>query len=189
MQTQNIATSFNFLETFYGQLLVELLGGMIGSFIFLFIILLILRPKIDIASFICKVQKEGKAYYTFKFVNKSFFHAHDLKIELYVTKKIPMGRGKYNKTYQKLMLLNSEVNYLHKKPIFNGSSDEYKHCMLVSTSDNLENILNNDDSAVLIRICLKHGLTGLSNVFEQDFANNSDIKHSKFKPGPKFDVS
>ncbi|MFN5557594.1 MAG: hypothetical protein ACK48F_15360, partial [Chryseotalea sp.] len=96
MQTQNIATSFNFLETFYGQLLVELLGGMIGSFIFLFIILLILRPKIDIASFICKVQKEGKAYYTFKFVNKSFFHAHDLKIELYVTKKIPMGRGKYN---------------------------------------------------------------------------------------------
>jgi len=37
-------------------------------------------------------------------------------------------------------------------------------------------------------ICLKHGLTGLSNVFEQDYANTNDIKHSKFKPGPKFDV-
>jgi hypothetical protein len=36
---------------------------------------------------------------------------------------------------------------------------------------------------------VKHGLTGLSSVFEQDYAHPEDIKQmKKFKPGSKFDV-
>lgn len=178
----------SFWGTFWGQLWVDILGGIIGAFVFLFIVLWFFRPKINIASFLCKIPHNGKNYYHFKFVNASIFDAHDVKIELHEIKKIPMGGGQYNNTYKKLELLNSEVAYLPRKPMSWARRDDHPHCMIVRTLNDIDGIVSDENSAVLIRISLKHGLTGLSNVFEQDYANTNDIKPYKYKPGPKFDV-
>ena len=189
MDSVSVSWSNNsFWGTFWGQFSIDILGGIIGAFFFLFIVLFFLRPKINIASFLCRILHNGKNYYHFKFVNASIFDAHDVKIELYEIRKIPMGGGQYNNTYKKLELLNSEVACLPRKPMPWAKREDHPHCMIVRTLNDIDSIVSDENSAVLIRITLKHGLTGLSNVFEQDYANNNDIKPSKYKPGPKFDV-
>lgn len=60
--------------------------------------------------------------------------------------------------------------------------------MTVRTSDDISGILSDETAAVLIRVSLRHGLTGLSSVFEQDYAGDQQIKTSKYKLGSKFDV-
>ncbi|MBX7125699.1 MAG: hypothetical protein K1X47_08410 [Cyclobacteriaceae bacterium] len=75
--------------TFWGQFTIEILGGLTGAFIFLFIVLWFVRPKIRIAGFLCKIPNGGIDYYHFKFVNDSFFDAHDVKIDCMRFEKFP----------------------------------------------------------------------------------------------------
>ncbi len=169
-----------FWGTFWGQLL----GDILGAFVFLFLILLLLRPKVRIAPFLCKISDN----YHFKFVNVSIFDAHDIKAELYEIRKVPMGNGDFNNTYRKLALQNGEIAYLPKRPLLWQKNKDYPHCMTVRTSEDISGILSDETAAVLIRVSLRHGLTGLSSVFEQDYAGDQQIKTSKYKPGSKFDV-
>ncbi len=49
--------------TFWGQFWVELIGGTISAFIFLFLVLYLLKPKIRIAPFLCRVLNSGNNHY------------------------------------------------------------------------------------------------------------------------------
>lgn len=66
---------------------IELLGGTIGSFIFLFIILFFgCAPRIAIANMIAKLEntfdKETPYTFVFKIVNRSWFDAYEIQLEL-----------------------------------------------------------------------------------------------------------
>jgi hypothetical protein len=50
------------MNTFWGQMGIELLGGTIGSFIFLFIILFWMRPRISIGNMIAKLENTFDKY-------------------------------------------------------------------------------------------------------------------------------
>ena len=81
----------------WSHFLFGLTYAIVASLMFLFIVLFLFKPKIRIAPFLCKLTNPGEpVYYSFKFVNTSFFPAHDVKIELHKIRKIPMGNGKYN---------------------------------------------------------------------------------------------
>src|SRR5690349_19397059 len=96
-------------SNFWGQLTIELIGGFLSSLIFLYLVLLLFKSKIRIASFLCRMNRAGEQYYTFKFVNTSLFAAYDVKVELYKIRKIPMGGGKYNNEYKKLSMANDNI--------------------------------------------------------------------------------
>ncbi|HET6254168.1 MAG TPA: hypothetical protein VFE32_08845 [Puia sp.] len=156
-----------------------------ASLIFLFVVLIFFKPRIRIAPFAGKIQSNGNSVYIFKFVNKSYYSAHDAKAELHQIRRIPMGNGKYNNEYQKLSLLNGDIFRIPGKLPIWAKDDAYPHCLIVYSSENLDEILANDSYAVILRVGLKHGLTGLSKVFDQEYAK-TDIRAGKFKPGPKF---
>lgn len=59
---------------------------------------------------------------------------------------------------------------------------------MVRTFEDLNEILNVEHNAIILRISLKHGLSGLSNVFEHEYGNVEDIKKGKFKPVTKFEI-
>src|ERR1035437_5929071 len=69
--------------------------ALVASLIFLFIVLVFLRPKIEISPFICKqinnLDKETDFFYVFKIINKSYFSAFDVQIECF---KTTLYRGK-----------------------------------------------------------------------------------------------
>jgi hypothetical protein len=175
--------------TFWGQLEIELIGGIISGLVFLFIILFFFKPTIRICKFLCKVQPNGQShYYSFKFVNISFFSAHDIKVELHMVRKIPMGGGTFNNTYKQLTLVNSDISHIPSRTSFWNKQLHNPHCVIVRSVEDLNNILSDDLNAINLKVSLKHGLTGLAKVFEQEYANEEDIKVGKFKPGTKFGV-
>lgn len=173
--------------TFWGQLQIELIGGTISAFIFLFIVLWLFKPKIKIAPFLCKeTTSAGNVFYVFKFINKSFFPAHDIKVELHQLRKIPMGNGNFNNEYMKLTLVNSVISHISARTTIFRKDKGHPHCVTIRSTEDINTILTEELHAILLKISLKHGLTGLSNVFEQEYANLEDIKSGKFKPGTKF---
>lgn len=161
-----------------------LVYGITASLLFLFIVLILFKPKIIIAPFLCKAN--GDTWYVFKFVNVSFFSAHDIKVELHKIRKIPMGGGTYNNVNEKLTLLNGEISHIPKRLTVFNKSNLNPHCITVRSSEDINKILSDEACGILLRVGLKHGLTGLSKVFEREYANVEEIKAGKFKPGAKF---
>lgn len=171
----------------WSHFLFGLTYAIVASLIFLFIVLILFKPKIRICPFLTYVQAGvDTPYYTFKFVNVSYFSAHDIHAELHKTRKIPMGGGKYNNEYEKLTLVNGEMSHVPRRLPFWSKNDANPHCMTVRSTQNIREILTPESNGIVLRISLKHGLTGLSKVFEQEYANEQDIKQGKFKPGTKF---
>lgn len=175
-----------FWGSFWGQMIIEIVGGTIGALIFLFIVLFFIRPRIKIADFFCEVTDvDGSLYYSFKFVNRSFFNAHHAQVELYKMRRIPMGNGCYNNICNKITLVNGIFNHVPGRPL-TGKTQDNQHCILVRSTENIKEVLTPDENSILLKISLNHGLTGLSGVFEQEYANLSDIRSGRFKPGTKF---
>lgn len=178
-----------FWGTFLGQLSIELIGGTVGSLIFLFIVLFCFRPKLSLGKFICVNKPDGIATtYYFKFANLSFFAAHDISIELFVAKKIPMGGGKFNSKFEKLDLILDHISHVPGRPFKWNTRLDNRHCLVIRCHEDLNTILAVETNAIVLKISLKHGLTGLAEVFEQEYANVEDIKQGKFIPGTKFGV-
>jgi hypothetical protein len=176
----------NHWESFSGQLQLHLLGGILSAFIFLFIVLFFFKPKIRIAKFLCK--PKDSEFYIFKLVNVSFFSAHDLHVELYKIRRIPMGGGQFNNEYEKLTLLNSQISHIPQRPMFWKKNKDHPHCITVRSKENLNEILKQDTNAISLKVSLKHGLTGLHGVFEREYATEPDIQAGRFKPGTKFGI-
>ncbi len=176
----------DYWSTFFGQFWIELIGGTIAALIFLFLVLYFFKPKIRICHFLCKTSVNQQTVYIFKFVNKSFFSAHDIKVELYKIRKIPMGKGEYNNQHEILNIINGNISHIPRRPFFWQKQLHHPHCIVVRSFDDLNTILAEDANGIILRVSLKHGLTGLSNVFEQEYGNESDIKNGKYKPGTKF---
>lgn len=177
-----------FWSSFWGNLSIELIGGLISALIFLFFVLIFFKPKIKIAPFLCKVDSTPP-YYLFKFVNKSLFAAHEISVELHLMKRVPMGQGNFNSEYKKLSIQNGQISHIPKSPLFwQKKNDSHPHCILVRSSDDIDAILNDPLQSIVIKVSLKHGLTGLSEIYEQEYGNTSDVKVSKFKPGTKFET-
>lgn len=182
--------SSDFWGTFWGQFWIELLGGTLAAFLFLFIILWLLKPKVQIAPFICCVNPTyGRpSYYSFKFINKSFFAAHEIKVELHKLRKIPMGNGEFNNEYSKLTIVNCEISHIPGRTTALRKNKDHPHCIIIRSTEDISFILSEEMHALQLRVSLKHGLTGLLNVFEREYANTQDIKTGKFRPGTKFDL-
>lgn len=176
-----------FWQTFAGQLTIELIGGIVGGLVFLFMVLLVFRPKIKIANFICVNQPDGmQDTYYFKFVNYSFFSAHDINVELFSVRKIPMGGGNFNQKFERIELLLSHISHIPGRPTWFQKRQDNRHCLVVRCHQNLNKILTPETDAILFKISLKHGLTGLAKVYEREYADVHDIREGRFTSGTKF---
>ncbi|NCT94020.1 MAG: hypothetical protein GXC72_06335 [Chitinophagaceae bacterium] len=175
-------------SSFWGQFWVGTIGGIFSAFLFLLIVLYVFKPAINIAPFLCKVGSQTQSYYIFKFVNKSYFAAHEIEVRLYKIRKIPMGSGRYNNEHEPLTIKNGDISHIPERPFWWWQRRiDHPYCVIVRSFDNLNEILADDMNAILLRVSLKHGLTGLSAVVEQEYGNVGDIRMGKFKPGPIFD--
>jgi hypothetical protein len=163
--------------------------GLVSSFVFLFVVLVLFKPSIKIADIICKNDNQFKddpqLYYFFKIVNRSIFSAYDLRVELNVIERYPTPpSGMMNKRTIPLTLVLSYVSHL---PAYRPGwwRKDAEHCMRFRTIDNLDNIVDDPHKSVQLQITLRHGLTGLVKVFYQDYADVSLIKTGKFSYGTK----
>jgi len=167
------------------------LASIIGSLVFLFLVLLLFKPKIKISPFVSKYSSpfegEGIVFYI-KIVNRSLFNAYDIKAELYMLERYPTPpAGMMNVRATPLSLVSGQLSSLDRYlPLWMRKAAD--HCIRFRTLDDLEQILADERKSVEFRVILRHGLTGLSKVHSQEYSDLSEIRNGRFTYGPSFGI-
>lgn len=163
-------------------------SSLLASFIFLFSILVFLRPSIKIGKFIMlDKDDDDKPCYRLKFYNTSIFSAYDVVVDLTSLEDRsaePKGKDIYPKP---VSLTKSHFNFIpHWLPMICVRTYAH-HCIQVRTYDNLSEILSNPHKSLQLRITLRHGLTGLSKNFIKNYQTDAIIRKGSFEFGNSFE--
>lgn len=168
----------------------SVLSGIVGSFIFLFLVLILFKPKILVSPHICKGKlndADPTEYYFIKMINISFFSAYDIKVELLQTDKYTAENGQMHIREKLLVLVVDKASHIPGYlPSWLRKNAPY--AVRIRTTENLVEILKNDYKSVKIRVSLRHGLTGLSKVKTKEYTDTSQVRRGRFKYGLKFGV-
>lgn len=156
------------------QILVGIAASVIAAVLFLFLILIFLAPSIKISRYIVKrdgviPRGESPIVFVFKFVNKSFFPAFDIMIELFEIEKVPVAEGKMNIRFTNVNMAMDTIKYVHGYWYFGEINRVGNYAVLPKTYEDLEQHMNNEHVYLQLQVTAKHGLTGLSRVFKKDF--------------------
>jgi hypothetical protein len=166
----------------------SVLCSVIASFIFLFLVLIFFKPKIRISPFVCKgkyMEGDETEYYFIKLINISLFSAYDVVIELLEVDRYPTPNGQMNNRFRPLTLVLSHVSHI---PAYRPSwlRKNAPYAVRIRTTEELNKILTNDYKSVMVKISLRHGLTGLVKVHSKEYTDSTQIKNGKFDYGLKF---
>ena len=169
-------------------MILNVLCSLIGSFIFLFLVLIMFKPKIVISPFVCKgkfANADPSFYYFIKVINISLFSAYDVNVELLQIDYYPAGKGQMNTRQISLSLVEGSIR---KIPGYRPSwiRKNAPYAVKVRTTENLEEILAQDAKAIAVKVSLRHGLTGLVKVGSKEYNDESQVKMGKFAYGLKF---
>jgi hypothetical protein len=172
------------------NIIINILCSLFASFLFLFVVLFFFKPKIKISPFLVQGPSpraaEGIAYFV-KIVNLSYFIAYDVRVEMHALKKLPMPDDKVNLLLSKIPLVVDNLpmiaGYRSEK-----KSPEARHCVKFRTVTDISAVLADELTSVQVRVILRHGLTGLSNVHTQVYTHPSQVKLGNFTSGSSFDV-
>lgn len=171
-------------------ILVNIGCSLTASFIFLFIVLLLFKPKIKISHFVCKNTanfEQGKTQYMIKIVNHSLFPAYDVKVELHKLQRYAVSKDKMNTRELPLtLILDGTTDIECYRPEWMRKAD---HCIRFRTADNLDEILLDDFNSIEVKITLKHGLTGLVKVFTEEYTTRANVKYGTFTYGTTIDYT
>ena len=170
------------------QIFYSILCSIVASFIFLFLVLLFFKPKVRISPFVCKgkfMEDDSIEYYFIKLVNVSLFSAYDISIELLEVDRYPTSNGQMNNRFRPLTLVLNHVSHIPGyRPSWIRKNAPY--AIRVRTTEDLANILANDHKSVMVKISLRHGLTGLVKVHSKEYTDCDQVKNGKFNYGLKF---
>jgi len=177
-----------FTLSFLANLIVEIVGGLL----FLFIILVLLRPRIRISPEIAKntdqFDPNGRMCWVFKIVNMSLFSAFDVQVELMEKITYPAHPQGNN---VRMFPLTLKINHIpHVSPFRPRwmKKDYSDYALRFRTYDDLDTILNDQMKSVQIKVTLKHGLTGLGKVFSHQYVRSA-IKLGHFSIGNDFKIN
>ena len=174
------------------ELLMGISTSLVASLIFLFILLIFLRPRVKIAPIIC-LQKDifentSRDCYIFKIINLSYFSAYDISLELCNQVTYPVKDG-INYRYFPLKLKTNHLNFVAPYRPRWYKKEYGKYAMLFITYENISEIIDNERNSIKIQVTLKHGLTGLTKVFSAEYVSTSDIAKGYFAFGNNFKIN
>ena len=190
----NSASDFLLKQIFTAPFLASLISGLFTSFIFLFALLFLLRPRVRISPVIATdIDKYDdhdpkRPCWTFKIVNMSFFSAFDMKVE--VCQKIPIfgHDGKLNYGLIRFVLLKDEYTYVAPYKLRWKKKEYFDNAVWIITYDDIELALDRQDPSVIeLRLICRHGLTGLGNIKRQKYVLSS-VRQGTFCSGPTFEI-
>lgn len=189
------ATWNNFLENqiFTLEFLASLIVEIIGGFLFLIVLLFLLRPKVTISPQIAKhtdnFDLSRRTCWVFKVVNKSYFSAFDVQVELMeqiIYAAHPSGNNV--RVFPIELKLDKVTHVAPFRPSRLGFYKDYSdYAMRFRTYEDLDAILSNPTKSLQLKVTLKHGLTGLGKIVTKQYIGVA-IRSGQFVIGSKFDI-
>lgn len=156
--------------------------NLVSSLAFLFVILFAFRPKLRISKKIAKeTLDDGSIKYVFKIVNWSLYNAFDVHVSIDERKLIPTPENRFDEELRALYLKRDFFATLPGIKIW----DKYKtssYGLQIYSDLDLDDILKDNRTSILLQITLKHGLTGLAKCYEKTYVKKS-IKTGSFADG------
>lgn len=178
------------METLFSEFTVSafifnVFCSLLASFIFIFTLLIFLKPKFEIVPLIAKndspFDNTDQICYSFKIINKSFFGAYDIEARTNYYYLIQGENGIINKIFSKFELKTNKVNYVPGYLSFNKKNGN--NCIQFLTYENLSEKMKSSTTHIQFQITARHSLTGLSNIFTHEFVRKNAIREGKFKEG------
>jgi hypothetical protein len=168
----------------WASIVQSLLCGIISSFVFLFIILFLLRPSIKISPYISKQTDNKGTYYQFKILNTSFFSVFNVQCELVAMARIAAEGSNMNVKFNPIELQNSFTDHLPRYMSKKKSAPYALHAYRFRTySTEIHKLLEDSGRSLQFSVTARHGLSGLSKHFKQEFATPTVLKETSFKFG------
>ena len=166
--------------------LIHLLAGTLVAFIFLYLVLVFLRPKIEISKYICL--RDGR--YWFKVYNRSVYHAFEIKIELFRMVPSNHSGGKSNVDIYKVELHTSDWTSINRFRRKYSEKDPFAlYARGIFTEEDLKTPLTQKQTYLELQLTARHGLTGLADRFTQQYPNETVIMEGhKFCFGANLDT-
>ncbi len=172
-----------FITNVFGRIIVSI----VSSFVFIFILLKTMRPRIWISENICHSEIDGEMYFIFKVVNRSVFDLYDVSFKL--IKKTPYLANKGSKINNRLTPIEISMEHTDHFSRYKKSKGYGEHALLIRTAYNLIDDIKDNDINVRLTVTGRHGLTNLTRIKSQDFTKISQIHDNKeFKFGKCLDV-
>jgi hypothetical protein len=171
-------------------ILINICCSFLASFIFIYFILFMYRPRIEIWPIIAErvgPNDEGRKSFSFKIRNKSWFKSFDINIQLFQVISYPTNDGYRNSRHLELKMNTPKWSYMSKKKpklFFSKYTDNY---VIFRTFEDLHSIFNDDLKSIQFEITLRHGLTGISAIIVREFVRGS-IQEGTFKSGRKIEI-
>jgi hypothetical protein len=172
------------------EFLLSVLSGIVGSIFVLLLLFTFMKPSFTISTKIAHIDNERfgqilKNSYLVKIVNNSFFIAYDIRVELEKIEKYSVKNGSNNRILP-LNLSKNNVYFVKNKSIWNTNNGQ--NAYLFKTNEDLSKILQ-ENCSVRFMITARHGFSGLTKIFIQEFDVISDIESGHFCKGKKFDIN
>lgn len=164
-----------------GVLAVNEFGGfimcMISSFIFVYLVLKILSPKIEISPFIYKKTDGGQSVFIFKMINKSIFNAYNVRFKLF--KRVPyiVDGSHVNHKLVEIDLVRNEVFCI---PRFQSKKGVGDFAVLIGTKTDISIDMGEDNLEYELSISLAHGLSNITKVCVMRYKNKANISNKPF---------
>lgn len=172
-----------------GALAVSEFGGfimcMISSFIFVYLLLKVLSPKIEISPYISKRNINGVDSYVFKIVNRSIFHAYNVRFHLVKREPHIVDGNKVNHRMIDVPLVKSE---LFSIPRFKKGKDYGDCAALIRTIEDISIDMGNDNLDYELLVSVSHGLSNITRVVRQRYNNTNLIYTNGFKFGKSLKI-
>ena len=163
-------------ESLLTSLVVGVVSGVIASYLFLQNYLKKTVPKIVLSEEIAKSEFDGEINHFFKFVNMTNCEIFDVRVELTLYK--PKGAvGGINLQGTDIILKDDFFSYLSEK---DPNDQRNLHAVQVRTTENIEEMWEDESAFVRLTIIARHSLSGLNKVFVQDYMSKDLIKSGKF---------
>lgn len=186
-QLPNVMTYFLEFEDFLQN---NIIGGIIisifSSFLFIYLLLWILRPKFIIADKICyQNDKEGNKFFFFKIVNKSMFSLYNVEIKLHERVPYIVDTAKVN---HQMNIKKLSTEKIYCIPKFKKEKGYGEHAILIRTFNDISENINEKNLDYQLTVSGKHGLSNITRVVFQRFTNSRCLHDGDFKFGSKTDL-
>lgn len=157
-----------------------------SSFLFIYLLLLVLRPNFIIAENICyKKDNDGNKFFFFKIVNKSMFSLYNVEIKLHERVPYIVDNVKVN---HQMNLKELSTEKIYCIPKFKKEKGYGEHAILIRTFDDISENINQKNLDYQLTVSGKHGLSNITRVIFQRFTNKKCLHDGEFKFGSKTDL-
>lgn len=179
-----VELKFKNIDNIVGSLIIGVISGLSASYLFLMYFLRNKKPLISISKHISKTTFKGEQNYFFKFVNNTTSEIYDVHVELTFFKPVGDKNGR-NLQGTDIELKDSFFMYIPQDKV---NDIHNLHAMRIRTTDKITEQWSDNSSFIRLTIMAKHSLSGLNQVFSQDFNSIDCITDKKFGSGNDLNI-